>query len=562
MNPPVDFYELQKRQKIRSAAVVALLLVFYIVAVGLLLLAAWLTFGLFSVRPAGSGFWLKFAVADIVFAGAIAAIHYFDAKKSGAAFLLKRLSAKPPDLSDRYHRLFADAVEAVRIAAGIPRADPLVLPTLSLNSLALIHPNGRPAIVVTEGLLAECTRDEVEAVVAHEAAHIARGDTKILTLVCGLSSFFERLRDALEPDHDVPAAPSFRRRGSGGGAGFLYIAAFLGTGIIRLLGVFVSRERELLADAAAVEFGRSPMALARAIYKARSRNVFIGDFSQAYAPLFLIAPSGPGEAGAPVPRWISSHPPFKERIDLLAGMAHQSAEAVSEQVREGRELRERSRTIAPASPTPAPPPGSKPPEMPEWVLLRRDGSEQGPLSLAGLVEDKDFTPAVRVRNLVEGLDGRAGDFPQVRDAIRRKRQGRPAGPVRFNLCPRCRIPLGSTHYEGVPVRVCRRCGGKLVDLPDMNRIIARREVGFAQEIVRKADIFEKEHRLDPAAPKTKTNRPDIRLTCPACGFQMRSRPYNYQYFVPVDKCLSCGRVWFDADELEILQILIERTRKD
>jgi Zn-finger nucleic acid-binding protein len=38
---------------------------------------------------------------------------------------------------------------------------------------------------------------------------------------------------------------------------------------------------------------------------------------------------------------------------------------------------------------------------------------------------------------------------------------------------------------------------------------------------------------------------------------MVARPYNYQYFVPVDKCLSCSKIWFDADELEILQILIE-----
>jgi Zn-finger nucleic acid-binding protein len=43
---------------------------------------------------------------------------------------------------------------------------------------------------------------------------------------------------------------------------------------------------------------------------------------------------------------------------------------------------------------------------------------------------------------------------------------------------------------------------------------------------------------------------------------MIPRPFNYQYLVSVDKCGSCGRIWFDADELEILQILIERTRTD
>jgi Zn-finger nucleic acid-binding protein len=45
--------------------------------------------------------------------------------------------------------------------------------------------------------------------------------------------------------------------------------------------------------------------------------------------------------------------------------------------------------------------------------------------------------------------------------------------------------------------------------------------------------------------------------CPGCGTRMLPRPYNYQYIVPVDKCLACYKTWFDADELEILQILIE-----
>jgi Zn-finger nucleic acid-binding protein len=39
---------------------------------------------------------------------------------------------------------------------------------------------------------------------------------------------------------------------------------------------------------------------------------------------------------------------------------------------------------------------------------------------------------------------------------------------------------------------------------------------------------------------------------------MLARPYNYQYFVPVDKCLICHKIWFDADELELLQILVEK----
>ncbi|OQB51130.1 MAG: hypothetical protein BWX98_02579 [Candidatus Aminicenantes bacterium ADurb.Bin147] len=96
----------------------------------------------------------------------------------------------------------------------------------------------------------------------------------------------------------------------------------------------------------------------------------------------------------------------------------------------------------------------------------------------------------------------------------------------------------------------------------MNRIIARREIGFSADLVQKAEAFERERLLNPAARRKPADSRNARLTCPACGCPMIPRPFNYQYLVSVDKCGSCGRIWFDADELEILQILIERTRTD
>ena len=567
MKPPLDFYELEKRQKIRSLAVLGVLFLFHLAAVGLLLLAGLMTIGLLSPRLAafGPGFLLKFAAADVILALMIALFQYFDARKNGAAFLIKRLSAAPPDLSDRYHHLFADAVSAVGLAAGLSRVDALILPSFSLNSLALIQPDGRPAVLVTEGLLADCSRDEVESVVAHEMGHIVRGDTTILTLVCGITSFFERLRDSLEPETDENPPDFLRRRNSGSSSGFLYVAAALSAVIIRLLAIFVSREREDLADAEAVELGRSPAALARAIYKAQTRNVFIGDFSESYAPLFLIAPQTAGEADAPGPHWPSTHPPFEERIKQLADMAHLTPQVISEQVRDEGEARKKARAItieAAANPalSPAIPAASAEPK--EWALVLPGGGLTTPMILGDMIEAEGFKPMGRVKNLPEGLEARAQDFPQVRDALRRRRQGRPVEMAVLGKCPRCGIPLGDSDYEGVPIKVCRRCGGRLGGREIMNRIIARREVGFSDELVKKADAFRKEFLLNPAVRAKPVDLASDYLTCPGCGCPMRPRPYNYQYFIPVDKCGSCGRIWIDADELEILQILIEETRTD
>ena len=568
MNPPLDFYELQKRQKIRSAGLLVLLFFFYLASIGLLLLAALMMIGLLGPGLAAldRGFLLKFAAADVILAAMIAAFHYLDARKNGAAFLIKRLSGAPPDLSDRYHRLFKDAVSAVGLAAGLRDVDALVLPTFSLNSLALIQGNGRPAVLVTEGLLADCTRDEVEAVVAHEMGHIARGDTTLLTLVCGLASFFERLRDSLESEETPPEISG--KGDSRSAVGWLFPAAALGAVVIRLLAMFVSREREELADACAVEFGRSPEALARVIFKGRARNVFIGDFSASFAPLFLIAPSGVEDAataGRRGFRWPGTHPSFETRIRRLADMAHLTPAAVAERVREEHRARMEARTIAVeavADPAPAPPSSVAAAEPKDWILVFPGGKSSEPMTLAGLIEAKEFKPIVRVKNLLEGLEGRARDFPQIQDALRRRRQGRPVEAELLGKCPRCGIPLGETFYEGVPARSCRRCGGRLVGRDVMNRIIARREVGFSPGLIKKAGDFRERLLLNPAARPKPDDRPAARLTCPGCGGRMRPRPYNYQYFVPVDKCGSCGRIWFDADELEILQILIEGTRSD
>jgi Zn-finger nucleic acid-binding protein len=117
--------------------------------------------------------------------------------------------------------------------------------------------------------------------------------------------------------------------------------------------------------------------------------------------------------------------------------------------------------------------------------------------------------------------------------------------------------LKETFYEGVPLKVCPDCRGKLIDLALVDRIVARKEIDFSEKLVQKARIFRDEYMLNPT--QTKKINPDVspKIFCPNCGSQMLLRAYNYYYVIPVDKCLSCHKIWFDSDEMEILQILIE-----
>ncbi len=495
-SPRADFYEVQRSQWRKSLLVLAGLTLFYFLAVGLISLAVVLSFGLFAVGPGFlSGPSLaRLLLAVLAIAVVVAVFHYLDARRFGAAYIIKRLEAAPPEPGDRYHQQFANTVDEMRLASGLPRVKPYVIPSFTINSLALVEPDGTPAVAVTEGLLADCTRDEIQSVTAHELAHISRGDAFYVTLVCSLANFLERIRAALEPE-DVSAEGRMAGGGRGGAPPVLvYFAVVLSSLVMHLLSMLLSREREVLADAAAAEISRNPAALARALYKAHIKSSFVGDFSLTYSPLFIVAPRLSSEdedsfAG----RIFNSHPPVMGRVRRLAGMADLAPANIIEQVWENQRLRAGAR----------------------------------------------------------GTVFSAGETGRAAGAV-------PTGHSGDNLCPRCRRPLSDGFYEGVPTKSCGTCGGKLVDASHVGRILWRREFDFSPELLAKAGRFREEFLSNPVKSRRSKWKAVGNLTCPDCGYRLAPRPFNYQYFIPVDKCLACGRVWFDADELEMLQILVEK----
>jgi Zn-dependent protease with chaperone function/Zn-finger nucleic acid-binding protein len=481
-----DFYEIQKEQKAKTRGLFAALVLFYVAGVAALFFVLDVAAGSAFGRPQmlRPSYFIGLLVLAALFSLALAAFQLFDARRNGAAFILKRLGAEPPDMRDRYHRLLFDVVEEMRIAAGVGGVKVAVIPDHAINSLALVEADGTPCVAMTEGLLAEFTRDEVQAAVAHELAHIVSGDALFLTLVCSIADFYERLTDGLRSKSEARGSESLPPT----------------VVIMRLLDRFIGRERELLADAAAVELGRSPVPLARALYKAHLKNSFVGDFSLTYAPLFIVAPALADEPEKGRGGWTDSHPPVMKRIRRLAEMANLKPDEIIRQVWEFQSRREASKTLERGfDETPRPVPFRKP-------------------------------------------KGSASSW-----------QG---------LCPRCRVPLSEDSYEGAPIRVCRTCGGKLIDQDAVGRVLQRTEVGFSPALREKARTFRETFLRNPLKTKKIADLGADHPLCPSCGYRMVTRPYNYQYFVPVEKCLSCYEIWFDADEMEILQILVEEAKRD
>lgn len=92
----------------------------------------------------------------------------------------------------------------------------------------------------------------------------------------------------------------------------------------------------------------------------------------------------------------------------------------------------------------------------------------------------------------------------------------------------------------------------------MNRILAQKEMSFSEHLIKKAHEFKQNFMLNPIRIKKINPEKSPNVFCPNCGARMLPRPYSYHYIIPVDKCFSCYKIWFDSDELEILQILIEK----
>lgn len=564
-----DFYEIQSQQWKKSLFLVFILILFYFFAIGFISLILLAGFSLITGKAGlfSQNFLLKFFLFNAAVSFLIAFFHFFEARKFGAKFILKRLRAHPPDLSDRHHKRFTDTVDEIRIASGLPKVVPYVIPDFAINSMALISADNTPNILITEGMLADLTRDEMQAVVSHELAHIIRGDTFYITLVCSLANFFEKLRDALEPEKHYRRRVSHSRQGYAGHV-LVYIAANLSSVIMRLLSTLISRQREILADAVAVELSRNPKALARAIYKAHRKNSFVGDFNLTYSPLFIVHPESTGESDGFFARLFNSHPPLMKRIRLLAQMTKTSPGRIIKEVWEIRKKREEARTILSAQEELNQDVSSKDAETEEapqdegktWSIRDPKGNLQGPYTLEELLFVRFFTPLIRVKNLQEDIEAPARGFPQIRKALIRLGKKKPINPAKKDRCPRCFKHFREGFYEGIAVKVCPQCSGKLVDSTVIPRILTRKEVGFSESLIKKAQEFKEKFMLNPINTKKIGEKQQHRLFCPNCGCRMLARPYSYQYFIPVDKCFSCQKIWFDADELEILQILIEERK--
>lgn len=215
-----------------------------------------------------------------------------------------------------------NVVEEMAIAASLPVPEVYILDGQEgINAFAAgLHP-GEAVIAVTTGALHQLTRDELQGVIGHEFSHILNGDMRLNLIMIGLLhgiQLFSLVGGRL-------AEEAFQTMGKTAAKGIhaiilgylLWIAGYLGLVMARLIKGAVSRQREYLADASAVQFTRDNQGLAKALMKIGgfSMGSFVGHHRAEEASHLFFGEKGLGRH--PVRDWGASHPPLEERIRRL-----------------------------------------------------------------------------------------------------------------------------------------------------------------------------------------------------------------------------------------------------
>jgi heat shock protein HtpX len=235
-------------------------------------------------------------------------------------------------------------VEEMAIASALPVPKIWVIPDSDPNAFATGLDERHANIAVTEGLLNTLNRDELQAVIAHEMAHVKNLDVRLMTLLAAMVGAIALMSDGMGRMLGRGGGRALASSGGGGrskkGGGnqlaiiilvLWVITLILAPIISRILAMAVSRKREYLADASSAQFTRNPGALANALEKLDAAREPTRSITQGAAHLCIVDPTGRAlnSKDGRIADFLASHPPMHHRITRLKGMAFQQAKAES-----------------------------------------------------------------------------------------------------------------------------------------------------------------------------------------------------------------------------------------
>ncbi len=249
-----------------------------------------------------------------------------------------------------------NVVDELSVSANMPPPTVYVIQDESLNALAVGTRPGNAALAVTSGMVDRFDREQLQGVVGHELAHIRNLDSRygvyvaiLVGLVALVTDGFLRIvirawaegaffRGASLVDDDAKGAIAGLATGVVFGLFLLLIALLLRVfaPIASLLvQAAVSRQREFLADATAVELTRNPTGLARALGALRDDRDPLDFANRGSQHLWFSNPVGLGRPGGARANWLATHPTLDARIERLGELYPQLGEVAGAEGRLG-----------------------------------------------------------------------------------------------------------------------------------------------------------------------------------------------------------------------------------
>ena len=206
--------------------------------------------------------------------------------RGGGQAVAKMVKARSISMNskDKLERRFIHVVEEMSIASGMPVPSLYVMDNeMGMNAFVAGLVPSDTVMVVTQGLLEKLNRQELQGVVAHEFSHILNADMRInmrlIAILGGILALgqlgYFLMRSMRYSRH--------RRSSSGsnnnqltivifGAAASLLVVGYIGLFFGRLIKAAISRQREFLADASAVQYSRDSMGIANALYKIKTNG--------------------------------------------------------------------------------------------------------------------------------------------------------------------------------------------------------------------------------------------------------------------------------------------------
>jgi heat shock protein HtpX len=341
----VNLFEQQHENRRRSVLLVAVFVLFF----------AWVGFGgdwafwLLTQDAAPGAYrhgfpWIGFVACAVAAGSAAYAWHHGPERVLWATGAWEVIEPATDD-----QRRLVNVVEEMAIAAGLPRPRIWVVLDDDPNAFATGMSADRSHVTVTEGLLRRLSRDELQAVVAHEIAHVRNLDVRLMTLVAALLGAIALMSDGFgrfirgggqRPLGGLLGGRSRGGfRGKGNPLGLVILALWILTLVIapvvsRLIAMAVSRGRELLADATAAQLTRHPAALASALEKLERAADPTRSISRGAAHLCIVDPLAHPFARREgfLGELFASHPPTRVRVARLKAMAFRAEKAEAQLV--------------------------------------------------------------------------------------------------------------------------------------------------------------------------------------------------------------------------------------